>query len=260
MMAYKDILVFLDPTDNSQPRLQLAASMAASHEARLIGMDVSSDAAFEGHYRDRTLGLQELFDESLRRAGVRGVFLSAAPWSKRRDHHYAHYADLIIASQVNPEWQDLIIPGIPEEVLLTAGVPLMLLPVGWQPQTLGENVVIAWKSGREATRAVHDAMPILKRAKKITVFTFAPHSELFGSEQDSLVNHLLQHGVVAEPVSWPNTGDISAVEALFACLETQEADLIVAGAYGHSRLLEGLFGGASRDLTRQPALAVLMSH
>jgi nucleotide-binding universal stress UspA family protein len=259
-MGYKDILVYLDPTADLQPRLQLAVSMAASHGARLIGVDVSTDAAFEGNYRDRTLGLQEGFDESLRRGGVQGTFVSAAPWQKRGDHHYAHYADLIIASQVRPEFEELIISGIPEEVLLTAGVPLLLLPAGWKSQTVGENVVIAWKSGREATRAVHDAMPILKKAKKVTAFTFAPHAELFGSEQDSLANHLLQHGVVAAPASWPNMGDISAVEALFASLEAQDADLIVAGAYGHSRLLEGLFGGASHDLTRQPALPVLLSH
>jgi nucleotide-binding universal stress UspA family protein len=259
-MSYKDILVYLDPTADSEVRLGLAASMAAAHGARLIGMDVSSDAAFDSDFRDRALGLPDLFEEALRRMGVEGVYFSATPWKKRGDHHYAHYVDLIIASHLESFAQDLVISGIPEEVLVTAGVPVLLLPSGWKQHAVGENIVIAWKSGREAIRAVHDSMPILMRAKKVTAFTFAPHAELFGNEQDSLVNHLLRHGVVAGSSGWPSVGDISAVEALFACLESQEADLIVAGAYGHSRLLEGLFGGASRDLMRQPSLPVLMSH
>ena len=154
----------------------------------------------------------------------------------------------------------MIVEGIPEDVLLTAGVPVLILPDDWRPRAVGQNIVIAWKSSREATRAVHDAIPLLTRAQKVTVFTFAPDSELSGKEPELLVNHLREHGVSAEASSWPDTGEISPVEALFACLDTQEADLIVAGAYGHARWLEGLIGGVSYDLARQPSLPVLMSH
>jgi nucleotide-binding universal stress UspA family protein len=80
------------------------------------------------------------------------------------------------------------------------------------------------------------------------------------AEPNLIVDHFKAHGVAAESDTWSDTGDLTAVEALFACLETQEADLIIAGAYGHSRLIEGLFGGASYDLVRQPSLPVLMSH
>jgi nucleotide-binding universal stress UspA family protein len=75
-----------------------------------------------------------------------------------------------------------------------------------------------------------------------------------------LLDHLQRHGVVAQISDWTNTGDISALEALFASLDTQDADLIVAGAFGHSRLFESLFGGVSVDLMRQPTVPVLMSH
>jgi len=137
---------------------------------------------------------------------------------------------------------------------------VLLLPDGWKQRGPIENIVVAWKSSREATRAVHDAMPLLARARKVTAFTFAPKSDVYGDEPDLLVRHLREHGVEAGTDAWPDTGEISAVDALFACLETQEANLIVAGAYGHSRLMEGLFGGVSRDLVRQPSLPVLMSH
>jgi nucleotide-binding universal stress UspA family protein len=64
-----------------------------------------------------------------------------------------------------------------------------------------------------------------------------------------LVDHLATHGVKAEHISdWTNTGDLTAIEALFASLDTQDADLIVAGAFGHSRIYEGLFGGVTLDL------------
>ena len=255
-MAYKEILAYLDPFADTEVRLKFAIDLAASHGARLIGMDACSDGACEGEWRDRAVGLRDRFQEAIKLAGVEGAYRSA----KGGRHEYAHYADLIIAPQPEYEARDVIIAGIPEEVLVSAGVPVLLLPQGWKPRGPIENIVIAWRSSREATRAVHDAMPLLARAKKVTAFTFAPDSGFFGKEPDLLVNHLRAHGVAAEADSWPDTGEISAVDALFACLETQEADLIVAGAYGHSRLVEGLFGGVSRDLVRQPSLPILMSH
>jgi nucleotide-binding universal stress UspA family protein len=259
-VTYKEILVFLDPLSDTDNRLQLAVALAESHGARLIGVDACSDAAYEGEWRERALGLQDMFESTIQRAGLRGVYRSADQWTRAGGHRYAHYADLIIAPQPEFEVRDVIIAGIPEDVLMAAGVPVLLLPYGWKSRTAIENIVIAWKSSREATRAVHDAMPLLARAKKVTAFTFAPTSDAFGKEPDLLVNHLREHGVVAEASSWPDTGEISASDALFACLDTQEADLIVAGAYGHSRFMEGLFGGVSRDLVRQPSLPILMSH
>lgn len=75
-----------------------------------------------------------------------------------------------------------------------------------------------------------------------------------------MAEHLIRHGVKAEVYTWPDTGEMSAVDALFACLDCQEADLIVAGAYGHSRFMEGLFGGVSRGLLQNPTMPLLMSH
>jgi nucleotide-binding universal stress UspA family protein len=75
-----------------------------------------------------------------------------------------------------------------------------------------------------------------------------------------LADHLQRHGVVARISDWTDTGDLSALEALFASLDTQDADLIVAGAFGHSRLFESLFGGVSVDLMRQPTAPILLSH
>jgi hypothetical protein len=197
-MTYKEILVYLDPHSDSDNRLRLAVDLAVSHGARLIGVDASSEAAFEGEWRDRAVGLQDLFEETIKRAGIKGVYRGADRSADGGQHHYAHYADLIIAPQPKFEATDLIIAGIPENVLLTAGVPVLLLPYGWRRRGAMENIVIAWKSSREATRAVHDAMPLLARAKKVTAFTFAPESDAFGNEPELLVSHLRKHGVEAQ--------------------------------------------------------------
>ena len=133
--------------------------------------------------------------------------------------------------------------------------------VALKPPIKFENIVIAWRSSREAIRSVHDAMPLLLAAKKITVFTFAPQSDHSGREPGLLVDHLEQRGVWAKAENWPDTGDMSTISALFACLDTQEADLIVAGAYGHSRLVEDSWGCQPRSPARTvaPALFVALS-
>jgi nucleotide-binding universal stress UspA family protein len=138
---------------------------------------------------------------------------------------------------------------------------MLILPPGWTPGPIGDNIVIAWNAGREALRAVHDATPLLERAKKVTLFAFSSRPSGLRKSAQMLADHLAAHGVKAEHISdWTNTGDLTAVEALFASLDTQDADLIVAGAFGHSRLYEGLFGGVSIDLMHQQSLPVLMSH
>jgi nucleotide-binding universal stress UspA family protein len=258
---YKDILVYLDPSSDTAARLRLATALARSHEARLIGMDACSPEAFEGAWRERATELPDLFQETIKLSGVEGRYVAIDRWRAAGRHEYAHYADLIVASQPEFEAKNLIAAGVPEDVLLSAGVPILLLPYGWKERPVGESIIIAWKSSREATRAVHDAMPLLKRAKKVTAFTFGPRPDGSGDEPDSLIEHLNRHGIVAEASKWwPNADDMTPVDALFACLDTQEADLIVAGAYGHSRWIEGLFGGVSHDLVRQPSLPVLLSH
>ena len=258
---YKEILVYLDPSTDTASRLRLAVDLARSHGARLIGMEACSIHAFEGEWLERATQLRDVFQETLKLSGLEGRYFTIDGWRATREHQYAHYADLIIASQVESEDRKLVAAGVPEDVLLSAGVPVLLLPYRWRERSLGESVMIAWKSTREATRAVHDAMPILTRAKNVTAFTFGPEPEGPGEEPDALVEYLRRHGVPAKASKWwRNNSDLTPVDALFADLDAQEADLIVAGAYGHSRWFESLFGGVSRDLTRQPSLPVLLSH
>ena len=259
-MNFRDILVFLDATEDTGPRLKLAVDLASEHGARLIGVDASSEEAFLGKWRERAIAVQGEFEAAVKGAGVTGVFRSLNRSKPAADLHFAHYADLIIAPQPEFEMRALVAAPVPEDIVLSSGVPTIILPSFWKPRPVGESIVIAWNASREATRAVHDAMPLLIKARQVTIFTIAPDASAARSGSEILVNHLERHGVSAQTAYWPSTGEATVVEALFASLDTQDADLIVAGAYGHSRWFESLFGGVSRELIRQPSLPVLMSH
>ena len=259
-MPYKDILVFLDATSDTPARLDLAVSLAQEHGARLLGVDVSTPAAFEGRWKDQATGLQDLFHARRNSAHVAGEFWAADRSAGNWKALYAHFADLVIATQRHETNQEAVLPAVPQDVLLSAGVPLIVLPPDWQPQPVGRNIVLAWNASREATRATHDALPLLSRAERVTLFEFAPPADQMESAPGLMADHLRQHGIEAELFTWPDTGENSLLDALFSCLDRQGADLIVAGAYGHSPLFERLFGGVSQDLLHNVSMPVLMSH
>ena len=252
-MAYKDILVYLDPSAEAIERLRLAVTFATTHEARLIAVDASAPQEAESE-----AATGRMFNEATGGTGLKTTFVPAE--KPGEGDTFTHCVDLIIAPAPAGERRDTIRHGVLDRALLESGAPMLILPPDWTPGPVGVNAVIAWNGGREALRAVHDAMPLLERASKVTVFAFSSRPSALRASAVMLVDHLAAHGVAAHISDWTNTGDLTAVEALFASLDTQDADLIVAGAFGHSRLYEGLFGGVSLDLMRQQTLPVLMSH
>jgi nucleotide-binding universal stress UspA family protein len=256
-VAYRDILVFLDPTAEAAERARFAVSLAKTHGARLIGVDVT--AAPAGKEAESEATVARMFAEATRQTSPSAVFVPAD--KPDEGELFSHCIDLMIAPGPESLAYDVIRRGALDRALLESGAPVLILPPDWTPGPIGDNIVIAWNAGREALRAVHDAMPLLERAKKVTLFAFSSRPSALRKSAQMLTDHLAAHGVKAEHISdWTNTGDLTAVEALFASLDTQDADLIVAGAFGHSRLYEGLFGGVTMDLMHQQSLPVLMSH
>ncbi len=251
-MAFKDILVYLDPTSKSSERLRLVIELAKVEGARIIAVDASAPAA-------ESAGVtEEVFKSVTADAGVDVVYVPAD--SEPGSQALTQCVDLIVAPAPGGPARELIRRGALDRAFTESGVPVLILPPDWTGKTVGRNVVVAWNGGREALRAVHDAMPLLTRATKVTVFAFSSRPSDLRESAETLVRHLASHGVAAHVSDWTNTGDLTAIEALFASLDTQDADLIVAGAFGHSRFYEGLFGGVSLDLLRQQSLPVLMSH
>jgi nucleotide-binding universal stress UspA family protein len=258
-MSYKDILVYLDAGADATDRLRLAVELAQAHGARLIGVDASDESALIGAWGDRALHIRPAFEAAVKQAGVAAHYIGADA-EPALGGDFAHCVDLIVASRPEGDARKLVRQEVPDQVLIGAGAPMLILPQDWVYGPLGKNIVIAWNASREAARAVHDAMPLLEKASKVTIFSFSSRAHAFKASAERLADHLLRHGVVAHLSDWTDTGDVSALEALFASLDTQDADLIVAGAFGHSRLFETLFGSVSQELLRQPTAAIFMSH
>ena len=258
-MSYKDILVYLDASKDATDRLRLAVELAKACGARLIGVDASDESALMGAWGDRVLHIRPAFEAAVKAAGVASHYIGADA-EPALGGDFAHCVDLIIASRPEGDARKLVRMEVPDRVLIEAGGPVLILPQDWIYGPLGRHIVIAWNASREAARSVHDAMPLLEKANKVTIFSFSSHTHALKASAERLADHLLHHGVAAHISDWTDTGDISALEALFASLDTQDADLIVAGAFGHSRLFETLFGGVSHDLLRQPTAPIFMSH
>ncbi|HEY1930213.1 MAG TPA: universal stress protein [Caulobacteraceae bacterium] len=167
-------------------------------------------------------------------------------------------ADLIVASA--PDGQGSIYRDArPSELALLTGRPVLVAPS--REKTLSaDRVVLAWKDTREARRAMADALPFFRRAKAVLVLEVAGrHLEDAQSRCADVVSALERHGVQAEPSAVAAMGRTDGEEILNQA-SAFGADLIVAGAYGHPRLGEMIFGGVTRTLLSQHDLFVLLSH
>jgi nucleotide-binding universal stress UspA family protein len=149
-----------------------------------------------------------------------------------------------------------------QHLLFGAGRPVLLMPSAWRARRLWDRILIAWDAGREASRAVADALPLLKLARRVVVATVdampsqGGHGEAPGR---GLATHLARHGVRVEVNNIDGLGRTEGV-ALLDQARDMDADMIVMGGYGHSRAREFVFGGVTRELSGSPKLPLFMSH
>ena len=260
-MQYRDIVVYLDASDLNEARLETAIAVAERHAARLIGIDISTTAALEGERRERARTIQDAFEERLAQTQLERECRSAGPSASTAQELFAHCADLIVSSQPHIDSAHLAAPAVPKDVLLNSGVPMLVLPTEWRTgQQIGRSILVAWNFSRESTRALHDSMPMLAKAEHVSLFIFEPGFNSEDSEIQDVVAHLGRHGIEATLDGWRHTGKVDVMDAMFASLDRQQSDLIVAGAYGKSPLWERLFGGASEQLLANVSMPLLMSH
>ena len=153
-------------------------------------------------------------------------------------------------------------PIAAESVIFESGRPVIILPPGAErsaPVRL-ETIGVAWDFSRPAARAVADALPLLERASTVRVLTVTNdrtiNTRRSGSE---LARHLAAHGVKAifEEEDAAGRSVASAVESYAAA---HKLDLLVMGAYGHSRIRDFILGGVTKSMVAKPALPVLLSH
>jgi nucleotide-binding universal stress UspA family protein len=178
-----------------------------------------------------------------------------------RIRHLARCADIAIVGQVDPDLPEEAVVLRPEELALGSGRPVIVVPYVGGPHDFGRRVAVAWNGGREAARAVHDALPFLREAQSVWVVSINPEGESEGHAGPAaeLTSYLADHGIKAEPQVL-RSDDLSAADALLSRIADLGADSLVMGCFGHSRLREIVLGGMTRDVLRHMTVPVLLSH
>ncbi|NKE46625.1 universal stress protein [Roseomonas frigidaquae] len=281
-MALQDLLVHLDGTARATKRLEFAAALAARHDAHLIGLhavEASLPIGLTGELGGAALGelaarlraeaaasatrTRATFEDRLRRDGLRGEWRESDTLPAEAVALHARYADLVVLGQPDPESLDAQQDEATlEYVLFQSGRPVLMVPYSGAFHTAPERVLVAWNAGREATRAVHDALPLLHAAREVTVLAINPRRGIGGHGDvpaADIALHLARHGVKATAEHMV-TDEVPEADVLLNEVADSDIGLIVMGAYGHSRLRQLILGGVTRGILGRMTVPVLMSH
>jgi nucleotide-binding universal stress UspA family protein len=279
-MSYASILVHAETNStSSDARLELGCELARRFHAVLIGLaaegvrpplvDAFGGAVMAGEMlvadEERIRAELEAAEKAFRsHPRVRGL---SVEWRSAVDlpalvlAQESRAADLIVMGR-NLE---RLAAGVyqtpdPGDVIMTAGRPVLVVPPGAR-SLIARHVLVAWKDTREARRAVWDASPFLRASEAVHVVEVADEADLEAATEriSDVVRHLERHHVKARG-EVRTRREASAADELMLVAEQHGADLIVAGAYGHARMREWVFGGVTHDLLTRCPKCCLLSH
>lgn len=276
-MAIRDIAVAYDASDTSDTALQLGVQMARKYSAEITGIYAVSairvehrverwmtpdmlDSLREGG-RSLAAAVEKTFRERIAALGHDGP----VHWTTEEGAanqvlaRHARFHDVLILGQyTNPETARGELRA--EDLVMRSGRPLLVVPSRYTVRPFEEFAVVAWDGSRAATRALSDAMQILETKRRLDILTVVVRGEPYNEGELALMTkHLERHGVEAQTVSVPAHKGGVGTTILDYCRETKP-DILVMGAYGHSKLREDLFGGTTRRVLHQMTAPVLMSH
>ncbi len=278
-MAFKNLLVHIDDSEVNTKRLDAAIALAHAHGAHLTGINAAIQlylpgniaaevpaqllSVYEEQVAERVSGAKAAFTAVVERAGLSSDFRSAHCAASRVAEVvalHARYADLVVLGQPDSENGGEVDAQVPEDVVLSAGRPALVVPYIGAGEEIGKRVLIAWDGGREAARAVNDALPLLEKAEFVAVLVVNPSQGAHGEEPGAdIALHLARHGIAVE-AQHIEVRDLSTGNALLSRLADEAIAPLVTGAYGHSRLREMVLGGVTREVFQQMTVPVLMSH
>jgi nucleotide-binding universal stress UspA family protein len=275
-MSYAALMVYVDIEGIPEQRVRIASDLARKLDAALIGFSaraVPPPFVAEGVIiEEATEADIKQMQTALAKRGdwFRGVVgdVNDIEWRSALDFpgdalaREARCADLVIMGrqrQQQGRYDDQRILD-PAEVLLKLGRPALLVAPG-VASLRAEHVVVAWKDTREARRAVLDAIPFLRAARRVSVVEVCTNDERQSSlaRIDDVVQYLARRRISANSRTIIHR-DKSDANHLFQFAMDEGADLLVAGAYGHSRVGEWIFGGMTREVLASSPICCLMSH
>lgn len=279
-MEIRELIVFLDEYADADNLLGVAAGLARKHEARLVGAFVPSGglltradefargtasgaaaAEYLSHAGESLARAARQFADITERDGLATAWHAISSYATAADIVlHARYADVSIVGQ--PREQRVRLWG-PEDILFAFGGPTLIVPEDPAiANPIGDRVLVAWNATREARRAIGDALSILAGASEVTVLIVdspGPSDRSRPEPGANIARYLAAHGIPADVKCLSSNGvDIGTV--ILREAQTAGADMIVMGAYGHSRIVELVLGGATRTVLQEARLPVLMSH
>ena len=262
-MSLKDLLVIADNDPTYAARLDIALALAAEHHAHLTGLYVMPPPlAPISELEDAARRVAAVFAERAGRTTVSTDWRVAEGDIVRVASEQARYADLTVLPQgIDLGFASADLARLPQELALGAGRPVLVIPRHGSFPKVGGRVLVAWNGSREATRAVHDALPLLRRAEQVTILSINPDAAAERRLPGAHVSrHITRHGVTVQATPTITGADVAVGDLLLSYVADHDIDLVVMGAYGHTRLREMVLGGATRTLLRHMTVPVLMSH
>ena len=174
---------------------------------------------------------------------------------------HARHADLAVMTQENASEKSGLDPSIPASVVVAAGRPFLVVPYAGEFRSCGESVLIAWSGTRESARAVADALPLMQRAREVSMVSFNLRGDSdWGEIPGADIGLWLARHSVKVNVRQQKSEEIDVGNQILSFAADLGTDLIVMGAYGHSRTFEFVLGGVTRTLLDNMTVPVLMSH
>ena len=278
-MAIKDLVVHIDNSQACEKRLNAAVQLAQRHEAHLTGVYVMRSLADLMMYPIEPVGAsardmiqkplleardkaRTMFDAVTDASGIASEWRESEGSVVGSLSTSAHYTDLLILGQHQPDDVADQSESVADRMVMGCGRPCLVIPYIGAQDVIGKQVLVAWNAHREAVRAVNDALPILQGADQVSVLAVDPPTGSSGEGAipcADICHHLARHGVKAEAVS-KTAVDIDVGNFLLSHAADLNTDLIVMGAYGHSRVTEMILGGVTRSMLDQMTVPVLMSH
>jgi nucleotide-binding universal stress UspA family protein len=277
-MTYATVMVSLALDQSNEARLEAAGQIAERFEAAIIGIAASqfcpplyftSGEQAQGlidrgraSIEQRLAELEAEFRVATKHWGRPVEWRSAIDFPARFILQQARCADIIVSGPERGTLSDPLAFASPKDLLMQAGRPLLLVPDAID-RFEWPSVVVAWKDAPEARRAIVDALPLLRRAKNVTV---AEVPEQGGSRSAAVSRlrdvaaWLSRHGIAASEFVPDINESLHTTVQLDKIAADVDAGIVVAGAYGHSRLREWILGGMTQHLITRSARCVLLSH
>jgi nucleotide-binding universal stress UspA family protein len=275
-MSYKTILVHIDDSRHSHARVDFAIDFALSHDAHLIGLylvcrDSLPSLLKPGESMDLPIDekqnaarLERAYEHFLAATHAAGIGMEwrAPPGAAVETAAlHARHADLLIFGQHDPaEPAAYIAKHFPEDVLMSSGRPMILVPYAGRIEHFGESVLIAWDGGQSAARAVADSLPLLRRARFVEIATVERHRNEAQPAGLELAAYLSRQHVRAGFSSLPRVSGVGTGATLLNALTDTHSSLLVLGAYGRARMEERVLGGVTRTMLENMTTPVFMSH